>query len=257
MAAPTRETTLRIVALHGNGGGGFRFARIEPHLPADVAFHAITLPGFADAPRNPALQTLRDYADYLHQIAADMGQPDQILLLGTGIGGSIVLEYIQHYPVQGVILHAPVGAKLDERRFPALMKVPGMTRLGQWMFASPLFRPLFKRLLFVDHTNVPPAYLTRFFEEYGQNSVFGQMFEIITAEWFRTLKPREVPAALLWGAEERVLDASHVEVFQQLLPGAIVRIVPDWDHFPMIEQPAAYAAEVVALARQVQAQASE
>ena len=242
---------LTIIAVHGNGGGGFRFERMQPYLTDDIKFDAPTLPGFADQPADPALKTLRDYAEYLHGLVEQETRP--VVLLGTGIGGSIVLEYIQHHAasIDGIILHAPVGARLDTRRFPALMALPGAKAFGQWLFSTPLTRPLFKRLLFMDFRAIPQDFLNRFFHEYGQCSVFGQMFDIIDAAWFADLEPVEVPAALLWGAEERVLSTDHIDDYKTLLPNHVVRIVPGWDHFPMIEQPQAYTREVIALAQEL------
>ncbi|MEM7116232.1 MAG: alpha/beta hydrolase [Chloroflexota bacterium] len=241
------DEQLTIVAIHGNGGGAFRFARLLPFVPDTVRFRAITLPGFASVLANPALQTLSDYANHLHEMIAAERRP--LVLLGTGIGGSIALEYVQHHPsaVDGLILHAPVGTRLEKRLFPRLMKLPGMRRFGQWAFSSPLTRPIFRRLLF--HQPIPDAYLNQFFAEYRQCTVFGQMFDIITPEWFASLQPVDTPTVLLWGERERVLTVDQLNDYKQLLPNHTTHTVPNWDHFPMIEQPAEYSSEVVRLAR--------
>src|SRR5687768_8164295 len=39
-----------LVAVHGNGGGAHRFARVAPLMPPDVSMTAVTLPGFAAVP---------------------------------------------------------------------------------------------------------------------------------------------------------------------------------------------------------------
>ena len=238
---------LSLLALHGNGGGGFRFARLAPHLPGDLLFHAPTLPGFGGRPADPQLTSLAAYAQTL--VAELDSLPRPRVLLGHGIGGSLALEFLQHHAteVDGVILHAPVGAHLERRLFPRLMNLPGARGLGQWLFASPLTRPLFRRLLF--SRPVPPDFLNRFFEEYGRCESFGQMFDLITAEWFAGLRPVEIPAVLLWGERERVLSASQLPAFERLLPLAESRLIPDWDHFPMIEQPEEYTREISFLAR--------
>ncbi|MCI0526848.1 MAG: hypothetical protein L0Y56_05270 [Nitrospira sp.] len=41
------RSELTLIALHGNGGGAFRFERVKPYVPKDVDFQALTLPGFA------------------------------------------------------------------------------------------------------------------------------------------------------------------------------------------------------------------
>lgn len=241
----TTSPDFTLVAVHGNGGGAFRFARMAPYVPADVHFQAVTLPGFARVPRDPRLQTLRDYADHLHTLIA--GLPEPRILLGTGIGGSIVLEYGQHYPADGLILHAPVGTRVDTRLFPRLMKLPGMRTLGKWVFSARPFRPIWRRLLFTGP--IPDAYARQFFDEYRHCQVFGQMFDIITADWFAGLRPLPMPAALLWGEKERVLSVDQLADYKAILPHHLVHTVPEWDHFPMIEQPADFTRVVVALAR--------
>jgi pimeloyl-ACP methyl ester carboxylesterase len=245
----TSKPTLTIVALHGNGGGAFRFERVHPYIPVDIRFSAVTLPGFAQVPAQPQLNSLTAYAAYLKALIALEKRP--LILLGHGIGGSIALEFAQHNEasLDGLILHAPVGTRLDRRLFPRLMALPGARTLGQWLFSAPVTRPLFKRLLF--SRPVPAAYLDRFFEEYRHCAVFGQMFELISAAWFRGLRPVQLPTALLWGERERLLKVDQLADYRALFPRHLVRVVPDWDHFPMIEQPEAYAREITTLAQRL------
>jgi pimeloyl-ACP methyl ester carboxylesterase len=46
-----------------------------------------------------------------------------------------------------------------------------------------------------------------------------------------------------------VLTPDQAADYQKLLPNSFIKIVPNWDHFPMIEQPEEYAQLVVELAR--------
>lgn len=242
-------TNFTLIALHGNGGGAFRFARTAPYMPSNIQFVALTLPGFADQPADPKLTSLHAYAERLLELLTVYPHPK--VLLGHGIGGAIALELVQFAPtsLDGVILHAPVGARLDQRRFPKLMQPLIVRKLGQWAFSAPLLRPLWRRLLFT--ADVPTDYLAQFFDEYRRCKVFAQMFDLITAEWFSTLQPIQIPAGLLWGAQERILNVEQLEDYKALLPQHIVKIVPDWDHFPMIEQPRLYAQVVSTLAGEV------
>jgi pimeloyl-ACP methyl ester carboxylesterase len=244
---PPSRPTITIVAVHGNGGGAHRFARVGPLMPPDVRLVPVTLPGFANVPANPALRTLHDYAAALAGLVAEQSRPR--ILLGHGIGGSIALQLAQVDAdlIDGLILHAPVGTRLDRRLFPRLMAIPGARSIGQRIVASRALRPLLRRLFFSNA--VPTAYLDRFFDEYGQCSVFSQMFDLITTTWFRGLRPIDLPAALLWGEAERLLAVDQVRDYQALLPRATIRRVPGWGHFPMIERPDQYPTEIAALAR--------
>lgn len=247
-AAPPRPP-VTVVAVHGNGGGAHRFSLVGPRMPADVRLVAVTLPGFA---RRPPDATLRSLSDYAALVASWVrAEPRPRVILGHGIGGSIALELVQQQrhaaELDGLILHAPVGTRLDRRLFPRLMALPGARELGRRLLASSALRLLFRRLLF--SRTVPVGYSDRFFDEYGDCSVFGQMFDLITPAWFQALRPTTLPAALLWGEDERLLSVDQVGDYLVLLPRARVRVVPGWGHFPMAERPAEYAAEVAALAR--------
>ena len=236
-----------IVAAHGNGGGGLRFALLHEHLPSDVRLRAPTLPGFPDEPADPALTDVAGYAEALAGHVLDAPRPR--VVLGHGIGGAFALDLLQRHAgqVDGVILHAPVGTRLDERALPRLMRLPGATRVLQHLIAAPATRPLLRGLALSPETPVDVA--DRMLAAYGRCAAFGTMFRIIDAEWFDSLAPVDVPAVLLWGEDERVLAVEQVEDYRALLPRAEVVRVPAWDHFPMLDDPRAYARRLADLAR--------
>lgn len=244
------EPELAIIAIHGNGGGGFRFDRMHDFIPAGVELCCPTLPGFADTPRNLSLNCLSDYADVLNAIVENQRAKHKILL-GHGIGGSIALDYLQRHArnVDGLILHAPVGALLDKRIFPRLLRLPGVALLGQRIFASPVFRTHFAKKLFV--RTVPADFQDRFFGEYRNCSVFADMFEMINKEWFQALNPVLTPTTLLWGPKDNVLSDNQLEAFLRLLHQPQIVRPADWAHFPMCDMPDAYTATVVQLAREL------
>ena len=237
---------IHVVAVHGNGGGSTRFAMLGDHLSDRVRLTAVDLPGFNGVPLDPAADSVPAYADHLARLLPD-DRP--VVLLGHGIGGSIALDLVSRRPdlVDGLILHAPVGAHLDSRLFPKLMSPPIVRRfVRQAISAKPLRGVLHGRFF---PTGVAEPHRTAFFEGYRTCEAFGLMFDIITAPWFDGLEPvTDVPTILLWGAGDRVLDAEHTGQFQAKAPNAETRIVDGWDHFPMLEQPDEYAAEIARLA---------
>ncbi len=83
MSRPTTRQAaglrLSMIAVHGNGGGASRFARLPGCMPEDVDFRAITLPGFADVPSDARLQTLGDYARWVHRAVSDVDAPCVVL----------------------------------------------------------------------------------------------------------------------------------------------------------------------------------
>jgi pimeloyl-ACP methyl ester carboxylesterase len=238
-------TPVTVVAVHGNGGGGRRFARLQPWIPDHVRIEAITLPGFDDRPGEPGTDTLAGLADALGR---ELERFDRPVVLGHGIGGSFALELTQRRPelFGALVLHAPVGARLDTRWFPRLMRLPGAKPAVRRAIASAAMRPLWRRGFFTDP--IDPVALDEFFEAYRRCEAFEAMFDVITPGWFAGLHPVSLPSVIWWGARDRVLRAEQADDFRRVLPRATVEIVPDWDHFPMIERPKEYADALAALA---------
>ncbi len=241
--------SVAIVAVHGNGGGASRYAFVAPAMPDDVEFRPVTLPGFSTEPRDPSLRALGDYADRVADLFADLDQP---ILLGHGIGGSIALDLASRRPelLGGLVLHAPVGASLDTRLFPRVMRTRVVRSAVRRGISSRLARPVLRRIFFPH--GAPHEVLDVFFEEYRHCEAFGDMFDLIDRSWFDSITPvGDVPAVLLWGQNDRVLRSGQSDEIRSKLPDAEVVIREGWDHFPMIEQPQEYADEIVAIARRL------
>jgi rifampicin phosphotransferase len=239
-----------IVAVHGNGGGGERFTLVGPsldHLP-DITLHAPTLPGFGGRPLG-AVEDLDGLADALCTEVRSVDGPR--ILLGHGIGGSVALHLLARDPdvADGLILHAPVGTRLDTRWFPRLMRPSWIRNLVPRVIANPLARPILRRLAL---RQVDPEVADRVLAAYGRAEAFGKMFEWLTADWFDRLPVQpDLPAVVLWGQRDGVLDADQRGDYQRLLPRSREVTVPDWGHFPMLDRPDAYARTIAALAREL------
>jgi len=84
--------------------------------------------------------------------------------MGHGLGGVFVLEFLQHYRdmVDGVILHSIVGANLNKRIFPKLMKLPLVALLTKNIIVHPIARPVILRNFFQKKIN--KLYEKKFFE---------------------------------------------------------------------------------------------
>lgn len=247
--------TITVVAVHGNGGGAFRWEKLPQPLDAgvpeesgvdateQVELLAMTLPGFAGTPLPPDASMATFTAAVTDAARAIEGK---VVLLGTGIGGSIALDAVARDSAlaDGLILHAPVGANLDKRWFPRVMSNTSIRRSAKWLIGSWAARQVGKRLLFDD-----PDYADRFLHEYRRADGFELFFDLLTAEWFESVPHTEIASAVLWGENDRVLSASQATGVEERLDDPIRRVVPDWGHYPMIEQPASYAAVVSELAR--------
>lgn len=238
-----------VLAIHGNGGGSFRFSLVPP-LPEPVEFQAMTLPGFQGRSLPTGPVTMATFTDAVRSTIGDLRRavPDRrVVLLGHGIGGSIALDVVAHAPevADGLILLSPVGVKLDERLFPKLMSASWVRRAAKAVISSPVMQVTVGRRLF---PSAPRSFAKRFLAEYANAEGFEVMFDLLDAEWFESLPEISLPVAIVWGGKDRVLDVSHVEAYEAVLPDTRRIVQADWGHYPMIEEPDSFASVIAASA---------
>ena len=235
-----------ITAIHGNGGGGFRFDLARPLFPDNINFHNPSLPGFDCNKKQTKKLTIKEYADWLADYISDVPRPN--ILMGHGLGGVFVLEFLQKYSylVDGVILHSIVGANLNKRIFPKLMKLPMVAFSIKNLIASPVFRPIISRKFF--QTKIDSNYEKLFFEAFGKCEVFENMFQIINYSWFKSLSKIHLPTIFLWGEKDWILTPNEINELQSLFQNSSKLIISDWDHFPMIDKPESYVSEITKIA---------
>ena len=237
---------ISITAIHGNGGGGFRFDLARPLFPDNVNFHNPSLPGFDCNKKQTKKLTIKEYADWLADYISDVPRPN--ILMGHGLGGVFVLEFLQKYSylVDGVILHSIVGANLNKRIFPKLMKLPMVAFLIKNLIASPAFRPIISRKFF--QNKIDSNYEKLFFQAFGKCEVFENMFHIINYSWFKSLSKIHLPTIFLWGEKDWILTPNEINELQSLFQNSSKLIISDWDHFPMIDKPESYVSEITKIA---------
>ena len=237
---------ISITAIHGNGGGGFRFDLARPLFPNNINFYNPSLPGFNCNKTLSKKLTIKEYADWLADYLSDIPRPN--ILMGHGLGGVFVLEFLQNYSylIDGVILHSIVGANLNKRIFPRLMKLPKVAFLIKNIIASSAFRPIISRKFF--QTRINSNYEKLFFEAFGKCEVFENMFQIINYSWFKSLSKIHLPTMFLWGEKDWILTPNEINELQSLFQNSSKLIISDWDHFPMIDKPESYVSEITKIA---------
>ena len=99
-------------------------------------------------------------------------------------------------------------------------------------------------------------YKNEFFESFKKCEAFERMFQLIDYSWFKNLSPINIPAAFLWGENDWILKTNEINTLQNLFPFSFKKIVPEWDHFPMIDRPESYALEVTSLANHLMSKAN-
>lgn len=245
---------MNLLLVHGNGGANARFELFRAEAQkanAPFRIHLPLLPGFEGRPLAQAGKPWSWFLDALAETVAQEWDSEPWVFYGHGIGGSMLLEWARRgwqdshgrvFKPQKVILHGVIGASLEQRFFPKLMQPTIVRRLIKMMIASPVFRPFWEKHLFLRPKEIPNYLRRQFFEDYRRCDAFPLFFDLITPDWYRSVKQalKEEPFHFLWGSKERVVASKYLQLWQQDFPKGEFTIIEGWDHFPMLEQPTSF-----------------
>lgn len=253
-----------LLLLHGNGGAGARFQPFlellgnqpQAHLRAIVP----ALPGFEGRPLPPGEGSWLPFLKALQQTVEQHGKEETWIFYGHGIGGSLLLEWASRGWVledgssmspRKVILHGCIGASLQHRFFPKLMRPLAVRRLMQGLIAWPGLQPVWERRLFLHPERIPVVLRRQFFRDYKTCDAFSLFFDLITPEWYRSVQQplQNKGFYFIWGEKERVVASRFLKYWQRDFPNSTFDIVPGWDHFPMLDQPEEFYEKIIGLCK--------
>jgi pimeloyl-ACP methyl ester carboxylesterase len=230
------------------GGNGHCAARLDLAVAAlDRAggpFRLVNVPyaGFEGRPRAASLDQFLDSIDT--SIASLAGAESRDTIYATGIGGLFAIALrargaIAHIPI---LMQAPVLWGLERRWFPWFMR-RGLWRLFPRLLRSQRFQARFGRTKFT--RPIPAPMLATFFRGYQQCEATTDFFHWLTPAFLRDLE-REVAArpncldriSFWWGGRDAVVSIDELKVTERALGRTWpVRTIPDWGHYPMIDEP--------------------
>jgi len=244
----------KLLLLHGNGGGRTRFIPfLSLHEQQPVSIFQPVLPKLPGFDGRPMPAGKADWAPFLQALQQTVAaQPDgDWVFYGHGIGGSLLLEWARRgwempngdsLQPDRVLLHGIIGASLEHRFFPKLMKPRLIRDTMQRLIAWPPMRPVWEKRLFQQPDQIPVAIRQQFFQDYAQCAAFPVFFDLITPTWYREVQQQLQDQAFefIWGDQERVVASRYLSYWKRDFPEAEFDIVPGWDHFPMLDEPQAF-----------------
>ncbi len=239
-----------LVLVHGFGADKDNFTRIARLLTPRLRVIAPDLPGFGEATREPAaryhidaqVERLRAFIDQLGLGAVHLG--------GSSMGGFIAAQFAATHPdaVRSLWLLDAAGAAMARdteliNRYVATGEMPLLVRraadYGALLAAVTYRRPLLPhslRLALGRRAAADYALHSRIFREIGVESPpLDERYAAIRA-----------PTLIVWGREDRILNPAAGEFMRARVPRSRLRLMDATGHLPMIERPAATAADLLA-----------
>jgi pimeloyl-ACP methyl ester carboxylesterase len=232
-----------VAFLGGNGHCAARLADAR-RFAAGLELIDVAYPGFEGRPR------ARELEGFLDHVARGLRAP--ALVYATGIGGLLALCLRARRALDGtpLLLQAPVLWGLERRLMPRLMRLWPAQRLVHRVFASPAFQARFLR----KHFQRPPSSDRRaaFFDGYASCAALPDMFAWLAPALLRRLEVElnGCPGTLeritvWWGGKDRVVATDELRWTRAALGvDWPLRVFPQWGHYPMIDEPEAWVAEI-------------
>jgi pimeloyl-ACP methyl ester carboxylesterase len=250
-----------IVLVHGLGGTWRSWGRVPERLAARFRLVAVDLPGFGGSRPLPGrVFPLDDVAVSLAEALDDLGVEEH-LLCGHSMGGGVSITYAADRPsrVSALVLVAPAGLVATGAVRPSWRR-PFVHRVGREMtrLAVPLVLASgrARRAGFARLVHDPGALSAADALALVRGSVRGRAtgpagITIVYAGLRDRLHLLEMPTLVIWGDEDRVIEAAGGARLVESLPDGRLLRLPETGHLPAIERPDAVVAAIGRLADEV------
>src|SRR5216683_2615804 len=218
-----------ILVLHG-GGGPQTVAGLASGL--DKAHVLVpTHPGFAGEPRPEWFDSIDDLAFAYLDLLERLDLRD-VLVIGSSMGGWIASEMALRDTTRrlsGIILVDAGGIQVEGH---SIADVSSLTpdQLSALSFHNPApFR--------VDPATVSPEQVEARAANFRALYVYDQGQGMGDPKLRRRLRRVRIPALVVWGESDRVVDPEYGRAYAQAFPDARFQLIPEAGHLPQIEQP--------------------
>ena len=204
------------------------------------AYHVIALdvPGFGESTYlENASYKITDQVERLNQFVDALGL-QKFHIVGNSMGGVIAAKYAILFPDRVITLglfdsggvSSPEQRELMSSAEPSPLffeTVEGFDRMLYYVFSKPPDIPLFIKKLFVRNAQ----------KSINVNRRISGQLESQKVSLEPDLQKIKMHTLVLWGDQDRLIDVSCVQVFQNGLPNCTAVIMKDCGHVPMVERP--------------------
>ncbi len=218
-----------LLVLHGGGGpqsvSGFA-AAVSEHAHVLSPIH----PGFAGEPRPEWFNSIDDLAlTYLELL--ERLDLHEVMVVGFSIGGWIASELAVRDTTHlgSIVLVDAVGIQVEGHQIADVFPLtPG--ELSALSYHNPAaFR--------IDPATLRPDQVAAMAANFQALGVYGREPGMHDPKLRRRLGRVRIPALVVWGESDGVVDPDYGRAYAQSLPNARFKLIPEAGHVPQIEQP--------------------
>jgi len=217
--------------LHG-GGGPQTVTPFADLLATSGARVVVPVhPGFANTRRPDGLSAVQQLAQLYVELLDELGLSD-VTIAGNSLGGWIAAEIaLLHSPrVTGLVLIDGVGIEVTDHPIADFFSIPPDQLSKYSFYDADKFR--------IDPAALPPAVARALPGNRASLAAYAGT-TMADPSLFGRLAGITVPALVLWGDADRIVDADYGRAFAAAIPGARFQLLTATGHLPQVETPEA------------------
>jgi pimeloyl-ACP methyl ester carboxylesterase len=212
------------VFVHGANDQAGTWCMVAPAVARTHRVILLDLPGHGESAPETGPLPISLLVDRLEAVIDDAAPGERVTLVGNSLGGWITLLYALAHPerITRIVLESsgglarplssPLTASTREEAFPILRAVHGPNYTPQeWVIDALLER--------------------------ASGSPMLRLTEVLEHDIEPRLGEIQMPAMLIWGADDGVLPLSYGEALRDAIPNAVLHVIDGAAHIPHMQQP--------------------
>lgn len=246
-----------LLLVHGIGRSLEDWDEQHDRLAERHTVYSLDLPGFGYSERMPGTAALESLAGVLPAFLDAVGVTGPIPVVGNSLGGAVAMTFAANQPerVSALVLanSAGFGAEVTRAlRLLAIRPVGAVLMRPDIKNSSRTVRALFSDKAFVTRDRVHHAYSLSRRDAHRRTLLEVSRglgtFRGVRPEWRAALltgvEELGIPVLVVWGDEDRILPAHHLQTAVGALPHAESHLFERTGHMPQIERADEFAALV-------------
>ncbi len=194
--------------------------------------------GFGDSDKQAPAHTIEEYSAQVTRFLDGMGIA-RTRLVGHSMGGLVSLKTAIDHPDR-IVRVATAGAVIEGSALAPLLKMTTNQLITRLFVRRTVVTGIWKRLL----QNIRTGW-NRWFQEVvddsaksDQDAVLQSVRSMRLADLRPELTSLKVPALIIHGAKDDIVNPDQVKIFEQIhVPAARVVVMPKCRHFPFMDDP--------------------
>jgi len=244
-----------VLLVHGIGRSMEDWAPQYERLAQSYRTISLDVPGFGYSERPREAITLASLARGVAETLDTLGETGPVHIVGNSLGGAIGQQLLAAQPdrVASLALINSAGFGSEVTPLLRMLTVPGLGALGARR-PTRMSATMFERAIHADKTVATKERIDHALAVGSQAGVGAALRETALAlgtprgvkpQWRRELAaavartPR--PTLIMWGSQDRILPAHHIEEAMRVYPHAEVHLLNGVGHMPQIECPKRFA----------------